>query len=301
MRTVFIFVCALAMAAGTAWAQDCNPCDSKAECGKAVAKSDAKPAAEPMTLIARIEKLETGAKKGCAKSEAKLAELVKMSGAKDVAAMKQRVSAYEKYAPMGCPTSQETLAKLDAVFQPKPTLSTQVAALCERAGRGCGKSKAVVTAMMKAAGTSSPETLMADLETLEAHAGKGCDASARKLATIATMMPAERPPLSLRVAKLAKGCEAGCEKSKAKLAALTSECGDGCAKTLVETLSELEACAADGCEMSAAKLAMLEAKLEPKTAPMTPVNAAPAKAEAPKKTDCGDCTDCSDCADCPGK
>ena len=309
MKHIFVLACALGVA-GLGFAQECPgdgskaACEKSADCEKSACDKadkacDTTAKAEcAKDLAGRIVKLEGMAAKGCPSAKMKLARIVNTAGAKDMESLKARVAAFETYAPKGCDVSKQVLAKIEAEFAPvapeKVAMSVRIAKLATKADEGDAKAKETLTALGCGEGECAGG-LIAKVGELESHASKGCGESAKQLAALEAKMP-KSAPLSLRVHNLAAGSEKGCETSGAALKALGSECGTGCAKTMVGVVEAVEGCAGDGCGMCAMELSRMEAKL---------ASPAAAKSDCGEKakdsadcTDCSDCTDCTDCSDC---
>ncbi len=325
MRHLFTATLAMLLISGATFAQDCGDCTDCdpagcQECGfdKAVKNTPAKAAlkAAPAAKIsATIAKLEASSAKGCKTSAQKLTMLQKTCGADDLATLKEKVAAYEKYCDKGCTVSSKMLVKMQAdLAGPKKAARAR---LSERVPAYRLQS---LKPLFAASGMKDRALLVAYVRNLEA---KGCGGCLKKIASLDALLANAKPALSARLAKLAAGEKAGCDKSAAMLKPLNATCGTDGAKTLLAQVQAWEAKADGGCAKCEAKLTDLETKLVTAAAKLTcgagcrdcdgadcagcdkaaktGVTAAPAKAAA-KTTDKAACAGCdkAKCTDCSG-
>ena len=250
----------LALCGGVVFAQDCPSGGCKAE-GTAGAQAKA-----PVTASAKLAKLTASAEKGCATSKTLLASLQKEFKAESPEALMKMVTACEDYAGKGCDVSKKVLAKLDTAMAKRAkqpvTLSARLAHLNKGCAKGCEKSKTLMAALVKEYKVKDAAALIAEVTAWEAEAAKGSKECTTKLATLSAKLPSKKP-LSARITMMSKGCENGCEKSKAKMATLMKATGAADTKALVAQVKEWEGKADNGCAKCTTKLANLEMALAP--------------------------------------
>ncbi len=181
-----------------------------------------KTAARPMALSARLAKLETGCSKGCKKSGALMASLLKKFDAKSSADLVKQVKSWETKAAGGCTKCVDKLATLRAMMPAKrPALSARLSKLASFCEKGCEKSSSTMADLVKANGAKDAAGLVVMVQDWEAKAAKGCTKCKDKLSKLSASMP----NLALS--------NAGSDKaaSKASDSDCESKCGVDCEKS----------------------------------------------------------------------
>jgi len=244
---------------------DQSKCGESGDCTKCSSPettAEAAPAAATIDMSAAIAKLDASSAKGCLTSRGKLVMLRKACGADDVATLKEKVAAYEKYGAKGCTVSNRMLARMQTAIE-KPAVEKPAVEKAPLSERVTHYRVTALKPLFDASGMKDADTLVAYVRNLEA---KGCGSCKEKIAELDALLAEATPKLSLRVAKLAEGRNAGCEESAAKLKMLESSCGADCSKSLVGEIAAWETKADKGCQACETKLAGLEMKLATATA-----------------------------------
>ena len=272
----------LALFSGVVFAQECSTNDCKME----------RPVKAKASLAACIDKLDASATEGSATSKELLTKLYKIAEVDSTAALKEKISASEKYAEIGCDVSKAMLEEMNAAFavgkRPQPqSLSVRLARLDHGSAKGCEKSKAAIGALLKEYEIADAKALVAMVEEWETKAADGSAEYKAKLTALETKMPARKGSLSARMARL----------DEARLGTLVKEYEVADAKALVAMVEKWEKKAENGCASCTEKLDTLASKLSPTTATTT---AAPAKSANPAD-DAKDSTDGGPCCGGGGK
>ncbi len=145
----------------------------------------------------------------------------------------------------------------------KATLTARIADLEASAAKGCEKSAKMLATLCEACGAKDTAALKLAVAECEKGCAAGCEKSGATIAKLEKAMgtaPA-RLPLSAYVAKLSVGCEKGCEISKKQMASLSSSCGTDCAATMASKIKRLEIAAFLGSATSAREIAALDKAL----------------------------------------